>query len=213
MNATEPQLAELNAKPRWRKFLMGAMLLLVLIAGIGIVWGGLKIKQRMEDNATRAKEEEARAKREQELEPIRRLGGKTYDGCSLVNGGVYVEFYDDGRVDDATLKRLKELAPVDGLELDGHDITDAGLVYLKDMPQLILLGLGSTHITDAGLANLKGLTKLESLSLDETSVTDAGLDNLKGLTQLRWLYLAHTGVTDEGVKRLQKALPNCKFDR
>jgi hypothetical protein len=212
MNATESQPGAINAKPRWRRFLVGTMCLFVLFAGIGIIWGGLKIKQCMEDTATRAKEEDARAKRKQELEPIRKLGGTVYDGCSTVHGGVYVAF-DSDRVNDATLERLKGLPPIDGLDFSGCHITDAGLAHLKGMPQLIVLELDDTKVTNAGLADVKGLAKLESLSLNNTAVTDAGLDNLKGLTQLRWLDLDGTGVTDEGVKRLQIALPNCHIQK
>ena len=173
-------------------------------------WVGPKMRQWAATEATWAKEREARAKRKQRFEPIEKLGGHIYDGCAWVRGGVYVEFYyNDLRITDATLERLKGLVPVDGLGLSKCRVTDVGLEHLTSMRHLIVLHLDGTHITDVGIEHLKGLAQLEDLDLTDTKVTDAALDHLKGLRHLQWLALDGTHVTAEGVNKLRQALPNC----
>lgn len=157
------------------------------------------------------KQREARAKSWEKFKPIKELGGSVYDGCGWVRGGVYVQF-NDRRVSDATLERLKGLIPIDGLGLTYCKITDAGLEHLKGMSQLSVLRLEYTQITDVGLEHLKDLTRLEWLALDGTQVTDNGLEHLTGLTRLAQLTLDGTQVTAAGAKKLQQILPGCEID-
>ncbi len=68
---------------------------------------------------------------------------------------------------------------IEGLFLNGSNISDAGLERLKDLTGLVQLSLVETNISDKGLEHLKGLTKLQNLSLDRTLVSEAGALRLK----------------------------------
>jgi Leucine-rich repeat (LRR) protein len=84
-------------------------------------------------------------------------------------------------------------------------VSDAHLVQLrrlKSVAHLRDLDLNGTRVTDAGLANLKGLN-LRKLHLASTRITDAGLEHLKGLPDLEWVDLTHTPVTGTGLEYLQ----------
>ncbi len=126
------------------------------------------------------------------------------------------ELYLDGtQVTDAGLENVRELPALSCLSLERTHVTDAGLdclKHFKNFTSFRTLRLSDTQVTDAGLENLKDLTALTTLMLNGTQVTDAGLERLKGLTALRKLWV-ETKVTDAALKKLQKALPNCKFVR
>jgi hypothetical protein len=101
---------------------------------------------------------------------------------------------------------------VNGVYLDGTQVSDAGLAHLKGLNVLERLSLYDTRISDAGLAQLKEMNALERLSLHSTQISDAGLTHLQGLAALEVLYLHNTQVSDAGMSRLQTALPNCRIE-
>lgn len=135
-------------------------------------------------------------------------------------------------VTDACLERLKGLARLRWLSLNGTNVTDADMAHLKGMTSLEGLSLYDTLVTDAGLQHLKGLPNLQSLNLTGTQpamnrpgsarayssrgltrpnsplrrpgtiVTDAGLEHIKELIGLQCLSLENTQVTDTGLRHL-----------
>jgi hypothetical protein len=92
-------------------------------------------------------------------------------------------------------------------------LTDAGLEHVAELANLQTLCLLGNSVTDTGLLHVGTMSQLRVLTLDKTEITDAGLAQLARLTNLRELYLRGTAVTDAGVKKLQQDLPNCKFER
>ena len=107
------------------------------------------------------------------------------------------------------LERLKRLADLQSLDLEGQEVGDAALESVKVLTRLRSLNLGHTGFGDAGSKWLKGLAALESLNLESGDVSDVGLENLKGLTNLQSLSLAGTHVTDVGLQNL-KGLTNLR---
>jgi Leucine-rich repeat (LRR) protein len=99
----------------------------------------------------------------------------------------------------ARLSRLKSVASLRGLELNGTQITDAGLAHLREL-NLHSLNLSGTNITDAGLVYLKGLDDLQSVDLSGTRVTGTGLEQLKDMPRLQKLSLKDAPVADAGLK-------------
>jgi hypothetical protein len=100
------------------------------------------------------------------------------------------------------------------LDFEGVRGTNALLAELCELPPVEGLGLEGSDVTDTGMAAVGGLKGLKYLYLRSSGVTDAGLRQLEGLSSLGWLNLVDCpGVTDEGVARLQKALPKCHIDR
>jgi hypothetical protein len=109
---------------------------------------------------------------------------------------------------DAGLKHLAGLNKLQHLSLSNTRITDAGLVHLAGMTQLIFLDVSNTSITDTGLKTLSRLPQLNYLDISGTKITDEGLKHLKKMPKLNKLRVWNTNVTDDGLKDLQKALPH-----
>lgn len=115
-----------------------------------------------------------------------------------------------GRLTDAGLAPLRNLAKLKGLSLERTQITDAGLTHLSDLTELSFLSLNWTRIGDAGLNRLAGLTNLEVLYLCQTETADAGLVSLEKMSKLQWLDLRGTSVTDAGLASLSQ-LPRLRL--
>jgi WD40 repeat protein/Leucine-rich repeat (LRR) protein len=90
-------------------------------------------------------------------------------------------------------------------------VTDTDLAYLKWLPNLrtLTFGLGSKNVTDDSLKHLRKLTNLEQLSLFNTRVTGTGFEHLKGLPKLRELCFGghREPITDASFQHL-KGLTN-----
>jgi len=124
---------------------------------------------------------------------------------------------DFGPVADKTkdehLALLEPLAAnVVWLDLGRTKITDTGLDRLKRLAGLERLHLEGTQLGDAALARLAGAQKLSYLNLYGTKVTDKGLAQLKPLAALKKVFLWQTGVTEQGHKELKKARPELLVD-
>jgi hypothetical protein len=100
------------------------------------------------------------------------------------------------------------LKRIEGLNIDGTDVTDAWLRCLTGMNRIELLGLTRTTVTDAGLTHLPGVTGLQHLYLDGTEIGDEGLAYLKPLAKLKGLHVRGTKVSDIGARDFQRAMPN-----
>lgn len=124
--------------------------------------------------------------------------GTLEHGAEAILGVVLIQ----SAFSDGGLPRLKGLAEIGSLRLDGSKVTDAGLAHLRGLTNLRIVTLGGLPITDSGVAHLKGLTGLEQLDLYGTRVTDTGLEVLKGLTKLQTLNLSGTKVADAGLANL-----------
>jgi len=70
------------------------------------------------------------------------------------------------------------------------------------------LDLANTTARDADLAILQHLSTLETLDLSHTAITDAGLQHVASLDRLETIDLRETAVTRSGVMRLRQALPS-----
>ena len=105
------------------------------------------------------------------------------------------------------------LKRIEGLNIDGTDVTDAWLQCLTGMNRIELLGLTRTTVTDAGLAHLPGVTGLQHLYLDGTEIGDEGLAYLKPLAKLKGLHVKGTKVSDIGARDFERAMPNVEVYR
>jgi len=221
-------------KLRWYQFSLRTLLIVTLVLSVFFGLVGSRIQRARKNRELHAEIQDrgwrAYGVRER---PLWQNGILHDPGPVWAVGG-------DSEFDDSGLMHLKEMTDrrglyLEGLYLEGTQVTDAGLVNLKDMTGLVMLRLADTQITGSGFVYLKELTNLEDLVLYDTKVTDAGLEHLTGLTNLDWLALGGTQVTDaglvhlkhltsltslilldtqvteEGVKKLQEALPNCEI--
>ncbi len=84
-----------------------------------------------------------------------------------------------GRVTDADLELIGQLASVTRLNLSNNQLTDEGINHLADLGGLSYLNLYGTSVSDASLNVLKNLPGLKSLYLWQTEVTDTGITLLK----------------------------------
>jgi Leucine-rich repeat (LRR) protein len=213
-----------NPKPRWFRFSLRTLLVLVTMAGAGFGWLGMKMRQ-----AQRQKEA---------VEAIQKLGGVvTFDYEEDSNGKLIDpptppgpawlrDLLGDGFFanvtkvhglaanfpDEATV-HLQELRKLKNLDLNFTDVTDVGLADLQGLTDLQSLDLAHTQVTDDGLVHVQSLRNMQWLSLTKTEITDAGVLHLKSLIHLRDLYLLDTQVSNECCKELQKALPNVTIHR
>jgi hypothetical protein len=146
-----------------------------------------------------------------------------------------------GTFDDDAMAHLKDLIPLQHLDLQNAPITDAWLAHLSGLRNLRSLNLYAVRaITDEGVAHLAGLTNLEWLKLETCSkLTGEGLRHLAGMKKLKWLARAFNGnytdaglahlhglkslgyiklqhcpeITDEGVRALNAAIPGLEVAR
>lgn len=111
---------------------------------------------------------------------------------------------DVGGADPLVLSRLRDLAAIHNLMLDGP--LDDDLVHVENLHSLTDLDLQNSHITDAGLVHLAGLQQLERLILGGTKIADAGLAHLASLHKLTYLDLHRTDISDAGIAHLADML-------
>jgi tRNA A-37 threonylcarbamoyl transferase component Bud32 len=116
---------------------------------------------------------------------------------------VGVSLFENKRVRDDDLAKLKKLKDLVRLDLNFTEVGDAGLEHLKGLKVLGILLLSGTNVTDNGLKHLKGLPYLSHLDLNDTQITDDGLEQLKRIPTLSILYLYKTMISDAGLASLK----------
>jgi len=98
------------------------------------------------------------------------------------------------------------------LKLDNNKVNNGTLKALKNAENLTKLSLNFTSITDAGLAYLKDLHQLKSLSLVGTKVTANGIRQLKALKKLKFIYLYQTQISPSDLPAIKKLFPKAVID-
>ena len=202
--ATPSDAVPRKPRPRWLRFSLRTMLIMVTLLSIGPGW------------FVHRGERQRRA-----VAAVEEMGGKVaYDATALywvveeVGGlrgwlprnyffNVTMVNLSETRATDASLAHIKKLPHVRYLDLSGTDVTDRGLLQLQGLTKLESVKLEYMQVTDAGLPQLQGLRHLILLDFRGTQVTDAGLVHLGRLTRLRVLGLEATQVTSGGLSHLQ----------
>ncbi len=112
-----------------------------------------------------------------------------------------------------SVNKITDLTPLIGLTklksltLSNNNISD--LSPLTGLKNLSVLYIESNKITD--ITPLRNLTNLIKLRIDDNQITE--LTPLTGLTKLTELDIANNpNLTKAEIAKLQKALPNCKFN-
>jgi hypothetical protein len=193
-------------KPLRHRFSIRALMILILVFGLGFGWVL---------HGTRVQREAVAA--------IRLAGGTVYydwewggDGPAwparkspwpkwLVDragpdyfGSVAAVWFDHMPFkipDDALMAHVGSLRRLESLSMwTCEGVSDAGLAELSGLKRLKRLHLPGSRITDAGFAHLAGLTSLEALLISEAPITEAGLAHLTGLPRLKSLALNKTRV-------------------
>ena len=195
-NVTEP------AKPqrRWFQFRMRTLLVGMAVAGCGLGWLGVKVRDARRQQA--------------DVAAILKLGGSAeYDYDNDAEGNRVPNAMPPGPAWLRAVLGDDFFRDVTGVELADTPATDADLEHVRKLAKLKWLSLDGTQMTDAGLECLAGLTRLEQLSLVRTRITDAGLEHLQRLTQLQELHLYGTHISSgsAGLKALKQALPDCQI--
>jgi hypothetical protein len=200
-----------NTRRRWRRTVVGVVLVLLSVYPLVIVggyWREQAVMRKYDIAPTTGSGLVSPGARTGSIGPawlVKRLSddlGRFFDRK--------FKLIVDGPAQLAACRSLPHLIRVTA---SGASITDAGLIHLKGLSNLSHLYLLDTHVTDAGLIHLKGLSNLRHIYLSGTRVTGAELVHLKGLSNLRYLDLTHPPVTDTGVAELQQALPNVSISR
>jgi hypothetical protein len=106
------------------------------------------------------------------------------------------------------LERLRK--STQGL-INNTRLTDSVMARIKPLAKLEFLNLNGQAITDAGVAQLIGMTRLEEVELRETAITDAGLELLVTLPNLRSLDVTGANVTSPAIAKFQAARPDLRI--
>jgi hypothetical protein len=127
-------------------------------------------------------------------------------------------FRINANIDDASLKFLEKMPPLNRLEIRGRGTTDKCLVYIQSMTSLTDLTLWGGAWTSDGIKTLTHLTHLRSLTIYSINNIDDGLVILERMP-LETLSLQFTPVTNAGLEHLKNqnalgnlALPQTKID-
>lgn len=141
-----------------------------------------------------------------------------------------------GRMNDETLRPLKNIKRLVSVRIFSDDLTDERLKQIGNLPDLWLMVLMSTKLTDkcvdtvikfpnlkkldlnkfrltkVGLGKLVSLKKLELLYLYNAKIDDSDLEPLFQLKQLKLLSLPKS-VSPVGLSKLRRALPKTQVER
>jgi hypothetical protein len=129
---------------------------------------------------------------------------------------------------DFPFEKLTQLKSLEGLYLEGNNLTDSQVSFINGLVNLKILRITSSSITDQGMASVRQLPGLKCFSITSKTVTSRGLrfleacthlerigfndtpdinevlKNLDNKNQLREVDLEKTGVTDKCLERLAK---------
>jgi len=218
---TDPAAVPDAAKPtrarrHWFRFSLRTLLVVVTLAGCGLGWLGIKVREarRQQANVESLLKLGCTVEYDYEYDPDYPASDTPPPGPSWLRGLLGDDFFRSvhkvsfprmfigNPVTNADLERLRGFRKLNTLVLTGAQVTDAGVANLKGLTSLEVLHLSYTRVTDAGLEHLSGLTKLKSLVLDSTQITDAGVAHLKGLANLQELSIRNTQITDVGLAQL-----------
>lgn len=107
---------------------------------------------------------------------------------------------------DDVLKGVAGIPQMEGIIVNGEEVTDAGVKALAASKSLDNVTLFSTKkVTDAGIKELAALPKLQALNLSFLSITGSAFEAFAGPKPLTALTLDYAdGLTDDGIKTLGK---------
>ena len=97
--------------------------------------------------------------------------------------------FEEPLTDGSCLVEVGKVKSLEGLKLQGAQITDAHISALTGLHNLTELDLVFTPIGDAEMGAVAQLTSLKKLHLGESRVGDEGLAQIKTLSQLESLHL------------------------
>lgn len=177
-----PHLFMTRTHTIWMKYNLRALLLVVLVVGIGLSFISARLhRKRIERVAIAA---------------INRHGGRNirYDyghsGPSLPHWARRL-FGDDF---------FGEVVALNVNEEEGSIVDAADLEYVRFLTELRLVDLDHFQFNDVEAEPLRYLKKLEFLSLISLKLTDAGVQHLSDMKRLRSLRLCGNGISDEGLR-------------
>jgi len=184
--------------PRFWRFSLRSLLVLVAVAAIGLAWVHSAQQQRAAVAAMLKSNPAAAVLYDYEVEDDGGLNQPgTPPGPEWLRERLGVDYVSD----------------VAGIDM--FYPTDADLRCVVRFPRLERLHLErSIDLTDAGLVQLASLKHLKRLVLGEADqVTDAGLLQLAKLRNLRVVRMDRgRRMTSAGIEALRAALPNCRIE-
>lgn len=113
---------------------------------------------------------------------------------------------DKTRITDSGVRKLVALRWMQGLNLNGTQITGATFSHLP--PSLRTVWIANTTVNDESLKHLAKLVALNWLDLANTNIGDTGVANLAGVRALARLELSGTQVSDEALASLAQNNPS-----
>ena len=123
----------------------------------------------------------------------------------------YVEYPFRSAVDPRVFNRLRDLAELESLTLEGTTTDKEVGQMLGAVANLAVLRLGYSNVSDESLVGIENLSGLERLDLRSTAISDKSVDRLAQLKTLVRLDITETDITSQGASRLSKALPQTQI--
>ena len=200
-----------SAKPRWLRFSLRTLLIVVVGASVLLGWLGIALirPQQEHPGITRLRSLDAK------LLPI---PGLVFGETELSESRLHLEVGDDplarlpgvslGKkgLNDHDLRLLSDCSGLRSLVIkDGPGVTDNGLKHLTAASKLCYVSLFNTQLTGGGLSRLPARNSIQLLRLEGPAVTDGSLANLDKLPSLRDLSIGDSrSITDAGMVHLSK---------
>jgi hypothetical protein len=129
---------------------------------------------------------------------VQRIGGcgANYSIEHTQSGSrAYIELNCSNReLNDHSIRHLKQLPGIVGIDLGKNDITDDGLKIIATLPDLVYLQLANTQITDKGIEILSQRKNLKRLDIRYTKVTSSSISTFAKFPSLEIVYTKGTPI-------------------
>ena len=121
---------------------------------------------------------------------------------------------EESALSDPVVPFVRRISGLQGIDMDGSEITDKGLSQLGAMPELQYLAAGNGFITGSCLGQLVGCKKLEKLRLGGAVVNNDSLKYLQNFSRLTDLGLINMNLSLSGLEHVSKcrAISNLDID-
>lgn len=135
----------------------------------------------------------------------------------LIGNEYFQDVYDvslsDTKANDEDMRLIVRLRGIQGLHVDGTEISDGGVATIAELPRLRFLTLSNTSVTSQGIKELIKSKRLLMLSIGDTPTDDSAIPFLMQVKSLRSLFVRNSRITGAAFFALKNKSPYIDINR